>query len=98
MTRFGGRGVFSVVYHPQVKARDIPKLNGDIRQRIRKAVEARLMVAPQEYGEPLRKTLRGYWELRVGDYRIVFKVEGDEILILGICHRKEVYPLMEKRQ
>ena len=90
--------MFSVVYHPQVKARDISKLNGDIRQRVRKAVEARLMVAPQEYGAPLRKTLRGYWKLRVGDYRIVFKVEGDEILILGICHRKEVYPLMEKRQ
>jgi hypothetical protein len=25
-------------------------------------------------------------------------VDGDEILSLGICHRKEVYPLMERRQ
>jgi mRNA interferase RelE/StbE len=56
------------------------------------------MVAPHEYGEPLRKTLKGYWKLRVGDYRVVFRVDGDEILILGICHRKEVYPLMERRQ
>lgn len=89
---------FSVIYHPDVKGRDIPKLNADIRERIRKAIETRPMVAPQEYGEPLRKTLKGYWKLRVGDYRIVFRMDDEEILILGICHRKDVYPLMEKRQ
>jgi len=89
---------FSVIYHPDVKGRDIPKLNVDVRERIKKAIETRLMVAPHEYGEPLRKTLKGYWKLRTGDYRIVFRVDGDEILILGICHRKEVYPLVEKRQ
>ena len=98
MTRCGTSMPFSVVYHRDVKTKDIPKLNADIRQRIRKAIETRLLAAPQEYGEPLRKTLKGYWKLRVGDYRIVFKVTDDEILVLGICHRKEVYPLMENRQ
>ncbi len=93
----GGSMPFSVVYHPDVKERDIPKLNGDVRDRIRKAIETRLMVAPQEYGEPLRKTLKGYWKMRVGDYRVVFRIDGEEILVLGICHRKEVYPMMEKR-
>ena len=88
---------FSIIYHPDVKERDIPKLNGDVRNRIRKAIETRLIVAPQEYGEPLRKTLKGYWKMRVGDYRVVFRVDGEEILVLGICHRKEVYPIMEKR-
>lgn len=89
---------FKVIYHQDVKSRDIPKISADIRKRIRRAIENRLLLAPQEYGTPLRKSLKGYWKLRVGDYRIVFKVYGDEILILGICHRKEVYPLMEKRQ
>ncbi len=88
---------FSVIYHPEVKDNDIPKLNADVRERIRKAIESRLMVAPHDYGEPLRKTLKGYWKLRVGDYRVVFRVNGEEILILGICHRKEVYQMMEKR-
>jgi mRNA interferase RelE/StbE len=98
MMRSGGSVPFSVIYHPEVKRQDIPKLNADVRERIRKAIETRLMVAPHEYGEPLRKTLKGYWKLRVGDYRVVFRVDADEILILGICHRKDVYPLMEKRQ
>ena len=89
---------FSVVYHPDVKKQDIPELNGDIRNRIRKAIETRLMVAPHEYGEPMRKTLKGYWKRRVGDYRVVFRIDGDEVLVLGICQRKEVSLLMEKRQ
>jgi mRNA interferase RelE/StbE len=89
---------FKAIYHHDVKNRDIPKLSADVRQRIRKAIESRLLEAPQEYGEPLRKNLKGYWKLRVGDYRIVFRVSGDEILILGICHRKDIYPLMEKRK
>jgi mRNA interferase RelE/StbE len=89
---------FSVIYHPDVKKRDIPAIDGNMQQRLRKAIETRLMVAPQDYGEPLRKTLKGYWKLRVGDYRIVFRIDGKEILILGICHRKAVYPLMESRK
>jgi len=35
--------------------------------------------------------------LRVGDYRIVFKVSSNSILIFGIIHRKEVYKLIKKR-
>lgn len=88
---------FSILYHPEVIKRDIPKLNSDMRKRIKMAIETRLLAAPQEYGEPLRKTLKNYWKLRVGDYRIVFRVAENEILILGICHRKEAYSLMEKR-
>ncbi|MDZ7831858.1 MAG: type II toxin-antitoxin system RelE/ParE family toxin [Desulfobacterales bacterium] len=98
MKKCGDSVSFSLLYHPEVVKRDIPKLNSDIRKRIKRAIETRLLTAPQEYGEPLRKTLKNYWKLRVGDYRIVFRVADNEILILGICHRKEAYSLMEKRR
>ena len=52
------------------------------------------MVAPEEYGAPLRKTLKGYWKLRVGDYRVVFRVEGDEITIFGIRHERDIDKVM----
>jgi mRNA interferase RelE/StbE len=64
------------------------------KTRIRKAIGTRLMIAPEEYGEPLRRTLKGYWKLRVGDYRVVFKVEGDEITAPGIRHRRDIYKVM----
>jgi len=86
--------VYTIRYHLLVKEEDLPKLDNTIKARIRKAIETRLMVAPEEYGEPLRRTLKGYWKRRVGDYRVVFKVEGTEITILGIRHRRDVYEVM----
>jgi mRNA interferase RelE/StbE len=62
-----------------------------MRERIRRAIESRLLTAPQEYGLPLRKNLGGDWKLRVVDYRIVFKVEGEVVYVLGIPHRKKIY-------
>ena len=89
---------FELRYHPDVKAIDMPQMNETLRKRVRKAIEERLMIAPHQYGEPLRKTLRGYWKLRVGDYQVVFKVVGEEVWILGIIHRKAVYEKIRKRE
>lgn len=88
---------FELRYHPDVKSVDIPLLDAKLKARIKNAVETRLGVAPHLYGEPLRKTLRGYWKLRVGDYRVVFKIVKEEVWILGIIHRKLVYGAIENR-
>src|SRR5208283_4232918 len=92
--RSGGSVAYAISYHRHVNSEDMPKLDNTIKTRIKKAIETRLMVAPEEYGEPLRKTLKGYWKLRVGDYRVVFRVEGDEITVLGIRHRRDIYKVM----
>jgi mRNA interferase RelE/StbE len=88
---------FTLVYHPHVKAKDIPTLNRDIVKRIQRAIESRLTIEPQRYGEPLRRTLKGYWKLRVGDYRIVFKIVKNEVWIFGIMNRRDVYERIDKR-
>lgn len=88
---------FQLRYHPDVKTIDIPLLDAKLRARIKNAIESRLTTAPHLCGEPLRKTLRGYWKLRVGDYRVVFKIVGEEVWILGIIHRKKVYEEIKKR-
>lgn len=82
---------FTVKYHPDAKEVDFPGINAKMRERIRRTIESRLMTAPQEYGLPLRKSLRGYWKHRVGDYRVVFKIEREIVYILGIRHRKSIY-------
>ncbi|MFQ5963653.1 MAG: type II toxin-antitoxin system RelE/ParE family toxin [Candidatus Scalinduaceae bacterium] len=88
---------FELKYHPDVRAVDIPLINSKLRRRIKKAIETRLTIAPHQYGEPLRKTLKGYWKLRVGDYRVFFKIVESEVWILGIIHRKDVYEKIRKR-
>jgi mRNA interferase RelE/StbE len=88
---------FELRYHPDVRSVDLPEINETLKRRIRKAIEERLATAPQKYGKPLRKNLRGYWKLRVGDYRVVFKIVEDEVWILGIIHRKAVYEKIVER-
>ena len=88
--------VFELVYHPDVR-KDIARLDDRLKRRIKTAIENRLTVAPHRYGEPLRKTLKGYPKLRARDYRVVFKISGNEVLILGIIHRKDVYEKVGKR-
>ncbi len=88
---------FELRYHPDVRDVDIPALDTELKSRIKRAIEPRLTAAPHRHGEPLRKTLKGYWKLRVGDYRVVFKIVGKEVWILRSMNRKEVYDKMGKR-
>ena len=85
---------YQIRYHPDVKEEDLPKLNRNIQKRIKKAIEQRLLVSPEKFSEPLRRTLKGYRKMRVGDYRIVLKLESEAILILGIYQRKDIYERM----
>ena len=87
---------YTLTYHPTVREKDIRRLDKSVALRIRKAIETKLLVAPEKHGDPLRRTLKGYWKLRVGDYRIVFRIKGKEIFILGILHRREIYGIVEK--
>ena len=82
---------YTLRYHPRVAADDLPEIPSNVRGRIARAIEARLLTTPQQYGAPLKGSLKGYWKLRVGDYRVVFKIAGFKVWILTILHRKTVY-------
>lgn len=88
---------YQLKYHPDVKRYDLPKIDNKNREMIRRAIEKRLSTQPEIYGKPLQRSLKGYWKLRVGDYRVIFKVSHNTIFIFGIIHRKEVYRLINKR-
>jgi mRNA interferase RelE/StbE len=88
---------FEIKYHPDIKNKDILKFDSVVKERVKKAIETKLLKTPHNYGEPLRRTLKGYWKLRVGDYRVIFRVYEERIFILGIRHRNEVYKNMIER-
>lgn len=79
------------VYHHEIPA-DLAAIPANIKQRIKKAIETRLLVDPVNYGLPLRKSLQGHRKLRVGNYRVIYRIQGKEVIILKIGHRKDVYP------
>jgi len=89
---------YTVLYHPDVKKTDLPKIDNKLKKSIREAIETRLSIQPHIYGKPLQRTLKGYWKLRVGSYRIIYIISDEEIFILGIIHRKAVYTKIQTRK
>jgi mRNA interferase RelE/StbE len=77
--------------YTQVAAKAILKLNPSIRERIKKAMEE--LSQNPDLGKQLTGPLKGLRSLRVGDYRVIYKKEGDTfiILIVTVGHRKHVY-------
>jgi len=88
---------YRLSYLPAVFKDDWPRINPGDRNRIRRAIEQRLTSEPSYYGEPLRHHLKGFWKLRVGDYRVIYRIEGSQVWIIRIGHRKEVYLLPVQR-
>lgn len=88
---------FDIVYHPLVVSNDIPQLSSKWKEKIKQSIEERLTTHPDLYGKPLRRTLKGYRKLRVGDYRVIFQIEKRMIKILIIQHRSVVYGDVSKR-
>lgn len=81
---------YGILYHPLV-AEDIRKIPANLRDRIRSAIENRLMTDPVKAGKPLRQSLSGHRKMRIGDYRLIYRLELKTIIILKIGHRKDVY-------
>lgn len=46
---------------------------------------------PLAFASPLKEPADAQYRFRVGDYRVLFDVEGDTIVILRVQHRREVY-------
>jgi mRNA interferase RelE/StbE len=96
MTTLGNK-IYTVEYLASVLKEDISALPKTAKSVIKKAIEDRLMVDPISFGKPLRYSLKGHRRLRVGDYRIVYRVDAVhyKIIIVAIKHRKEVYEAMQ---
>jgi mRNA interferase RelE/StbE len=80
---------YNIVYKKSVQ-RDLKKLSKAEARRVLNQVEEELSKNADTY--PVLKgqfaSLRKY---RVGDYRVIYAILGDEVLVLRIGHRKEVY-------
>lgn len=88
-----GSNVYDIEYLDSVVKEDIPELPKKMRQLIKRTIEERLAVDPIGLGKPLRYSLKGHWRLRVGDYRIVYRIDSERrvVTIVVIKHRKDVY-------
>jgi len=76
--------------------RELGKLDPSERKRIVKFLRQRLarLDDPRSIGEALHGSRLGeFWKYRVGDYRLIVRIEDDRlvVLVLRVGHRKQVY-------
>ena len=76
--------------------RDLDKLDPQVARRIERFLHERVATLdnPRLIGEALHGSKLGeFWKYRVGDYRIIAKIEDNilRVLVISIGHRREVY-------
>jgi mRNA interferase RelE/StbE len=71
--------------------KDLDKLDTPIARRISKRITWLSNSFQSVVPERLAGGLTGPFKLRVGDWRVVYTVEGNTIVIQFIGHRREIY-------
>jgi mRNA interferase RelE/StbE len=61
-----------------------------MKQRIGRALE-RYKENPLGYAERLTNPKLGTFRFRIGNYRVIFDLEGKDIVVLRVGHRKDIY-------
>ncbi|ACV63267.1 addiction module toxin, RelE/StbE family [Desulfofarcimen acetoxidans DSM 771] len=72
--------------------KDLSKLDEKTNQRIIKALD-KMVKCPSNADLKKLKGQEDFWRLRVGDYRVILKIVGEEITVyaLRVKHRREAY-------
>jgi len=81
--------VYKLSYKSSV-AKDLKRLHKDEIKRILHGIEEKIVLNPFQ-GKALKGEFRGCHRYRFGDYRVIYTIKNQEILVLRIGHRKEIY-------
>lgn len=80
---------YNIVYKNSVQ-RDLKKLSKTEASRILDQIEKELSKKADTY-PVLKGQFAGLRKYRVGDYRVIYAILGEDVLILRIGHRRDVY-------
>lgn len=75
--------------------KELGKLDRSVQTEIIRYLDDRIATPenPERFGKPLRGDKWGSWRYRVGDYRLVCKIERSvlTVLVLHVGHRSNIY-------
>ena len=76
--------MFKVLIDELVIKKDFKKIDTTGQQRIIKTIRKKLTIKPKEFGKPLAGDLKGYRKLRIGEYRVIYEIEEEKVLVYVI--------------
>lgn len=87
--------VWKIEFTPEAQ-RNLDRLDKQVARRITKFIIDRIgtLEDPRSLGDALHgPDLKKYWKYRVGDYRVITKIEDERvsIVVIRIGNRREVY-------
>ena len=71
-------------------SKDISRLEQDVKQRIGKALK-KYSENPLEHATKLTDPTLGTYRFRIGNFRAIFDIEGQDIVVLRVGNRKDIY-------
>lgn len=80
---------YNIVYKSSVK-KDLKKISKKELPVILNDIEYVLKITPLK-GKELKGEFAGLFSYRIGNYRVIYTILGNTILVLRVSHRKDVY-------
>ncbi len=78
--------------YKRAAVKDIHKLPKQVQKRLKVKLDWFIGQSdPLVFATSLTKPSDAEYRFRVGDYRVLFDVEGTNIVVLHVQHRREVY-------
>jgi mRNA interferase RelE/StbE len=73
--------------------RDLRKKYPDVQKQIVSAAEALANDPRPQSSKPMKGDYKGYWRERTGNYRIIYEIRDEKlvVLVVRIGHRKDIY-------
>ena len=82
---------YTIEFADTVIKEDIPAIPMPYKEQIKTAIRERLTQEPVKLGKPLKYSLLGYRRLRIGDWRVIYRICGSIVRIVKIGNRKDIY-------
>jgi len=81
------------IFWTEIAIKGLNRLSPEIAVRIKHKVEDYLSTDPISLGKPLTGIYKGLYRYRFGDYRIVYEVQKEKVIVIitQIGHRSNVY-------
>jgi mRNA interferase RelE/StbE len=83
------------IEYEQAALDQLRKLDRRVQRRIVDYMDERVALAnnPRSQGHALTGRFSSLWRYRVGDYRVICRIEDERlvVLVVGIGHRRDIY-------
>lgn len=81
--------MFKLVYTRRA-VRDIRRLDPATKRRIGQKL-LKYVEDPLKHAEKITDPELGSFRFRIGDYRVIFDLEADNVVVLRVGHRRDIY-------